>query len=124
MGMDTESRRTSRWSRSRWSRRGLLGCLAGLMLGGTLAGPMEARAGIFEGFPDVLLCDGGPVGMVAFYVSFREPNGSVTYRALVKAPVPIRVTPGGRVETDRKFCAGDTLEKLREAGRAFDLTGS
>ncbi len=85
--------------------------------------PLEARAEIFDGFPDVLVCDGGEVGNVAFYVSSRDPAGSVTYRALVKGSVLLTVTADGSVSTDLVFCSGETVEGLRKKGRAFDLTG-
>lgn len=104
---------------------GLGGILAALAIAGaSLAVPLEARAEVFEGFPDVLICDGGEeIGKVAFYVSLRDPQGNVTYRAQVKRPVVITVAADGRVTTDGRFCAGETVEGLRKAGLALDLGG-
>ncbi|MDJ0851752.1 MAG: hypothetical protein QNK04_25525 [Myxococcota bacterium] len=107
------------------ARSALGGILAALTLAcGTLTLPLDARAAVFEGFPDVVVCDGGEVGFVAFYVSFRLGDGSVTYRAQVKEPLTIKITAERRVETDRIFCSGETVDGLRKAGRAFDFNPS
>ncbi len=104
---------------------GLPAILAALALVlGPWAAPGEARASLFEGFPDVLLCNSPEIGTVAFYASYRNPEGLVIYRAQVERTVNLTVSPTGAISSDFVFCKGETVEGLRAAGRAFDLTGS
>lgn len=89
----------------------------------------EARAGVFPGRPDVLVCsvddpiNAQPWDKFVFYVSGRLASGGVLYKSLTSNPVLITITVDGLVEAKNLAdCDGKTVDELRAEGRAFDFS--
>ena len=102
---------------------GLVAAAAALM-----ALPLEIRAEVFPGRPDVLVCsvddpvDVQPWDKFVFYVSARLKDGSVLYKSLTSNPVLVTVSEDGIVNAENLAdCDGKTVAELRDEGRAFNF---
>ncbi len=87
-----------------------------------------AKAEVFAGRPDVLVCSvDDPINVqpwdkFVFYVSARLEDGSVLYKSLTSNPVLVSITTEGLVQAENLAdCDGKTAAELRDAGRAFDF---
>lgn len=101
--------------------------LAGFVAASLLL-PGVARASVFEGRPDVVVCSvDDPVNVqrwdqLAFYVSARLDGGDVLYKSLTSNPVLVTISPDGRVSAPNLAdCDGKSVAELRKEGRAFDF---
>ena len=102
--------------------------ISGILFTLLLLSPLSsARAEIFKGFPDGIICKYGAVpgdrgGEVVFHVHSREDTGIVIYKVFGRRPVVIKIGPDGVVDAGNiKDCHGKTVPQLREAGQAFDV---
>ena len=97
------------------------GVAALLSLG--LAG--AAQAEIFEGMPDVVVCEvdsGERSGRLLFYLSSQEDGGLTRYTTLGAAPMQIAIGPDGKVSDNALTdCSGKTILQLRDNRQAFDV---
>lgn len=88
---------------------------------------LPAYANIFEGYPDVIVCEFkadeiGAVGLLAYYAHARFAAGHIEYRPLINA-AGLQVSKSGVVSAPRvDDCNGKDIEYLFRNGRAFYLT--
>ena len=88
---------------------------------------VPVRAEIFEGVPDVIVCEvelpqQGRVGRMVFYLDAQEQGRVTRYTSLGAAPMQIRVGADGTIDQDNLGdCSGKTVTELRNADRAFDV---
>ena len=88
--------------------------------------PLLSQAGVFEGFPDVVICRidqtaSGRSGDILFFVSARDDAGYVRYKSLERTAVNLVIDENGTVAAaNLKHCDGKTLEQLRADGRVVE----
>lgn len=107
--------------------RPLLSAIGGAWCLLTLMLQPAAQAGVFAGFPDVLVCSvNDPVNVqpwdqLVFYVSARLEGGGILYKSLTSNPILVTIAPGGRLDAKNLAdCDGRLVAELRAEGRAFD----
>ena len=92
--------------------------LSGFVL--LLCGWNYASAGVFEGYPDLFVCELGgnteSAGSVVFYVDGRDSAGVVYYRAIYRQ-LTLQVDKDGVVQpkvSGPNSCIGKSLKELDE----------
>ena len=89
-------------------------------------GPAPARAQIFEGRPDAVVCpvvpiSGRPGGLVVFHLVWQDDNGVTHYATMGTQTFRLEIGADGIVRAPKlEGCDGETVEALRAAKRAFD----
>lgn len=96
-----------------------LGLIAlGVALCGTSLSRM-ARAEIFTGFPDGIVCK-APKFKIVFYVDRQDGDGVVWYKTMERQVAKIDKQGVFRRQNGRD-CNGKTVEQLRKQGKTFDV---
>lgn len=98
------------------------------LLAACLAATPFARADLFPGLPDAIVCSvRDPTGVLpwdelVFYPSARMRGGDTLYKTLTSDPVVLIVRADGVLDAaNLADCDGRRVDELRRAGRARDL---
>lgn len=98
------------------------------LLAACLAAAPLARADLFPGLPDAIVCSvRDPTGVLpwdelVFYPSARMRGGDTLYKTLTSDPVVLIVRADGMVDAaNLADCDGQRVDALRSAGRARDF---
>ncbi len=78
------------------------------------------KAGIFEGFPDMIVCKMRG-GQIVVYIDRVLDDGGALYKVLSGQSVSVD-SDGVLHRENLPDCDGKSLEQLREEGKTFDFT--